>query len=305
MTGLDLLEITGNIDPVYVKEASNNRKKTNHTQAVRWIAAAAACVMVVASVPFIADLLSRKGGPGTEDIDGPDSLVEDIHILEYCGAYYEVTNIPEALTRYGLPAKLSEENVGTHVAYLNFAEPAEYSESIEKTGIEMFTYAQDPCSAVYIVNDSGSYYAAHFCNYILLNDSASVELSNLFQAYHISSASDIRSVSEVDWNRDKEVGPPVTSESAIISFYDACMDLTPYSNNDFQAEMFESIAEEKQIELHQAFANDLRILRVETNSGLYLFLHYYPNYGWLEAPGCLSYYPAGSTFAIWADAHVK
>ncbi len=305
MTGLDLLEITGNIDPVYVKEASNDRKKTNHTQALRWIAAAAACVMVVASVPFISDLLSRKGGPGTEGIDGPDSLVEDIHMLMYCGAYYEVTNIPEALTRYGLPAKLSEENAGTHVAYLNYAEPTEYSESTEKTGIEMFTYAQDPCSAVYIVNDNGSYYAALFCNFILLNDSASVELRDLFQVYHISSASDIRSVTEVDWNRDKETGAPVTSENAIVSFFDACMDLIPYSNDDFQADMFEGIAEEKQVELHQAFANDLRILRVETQDGLYLYIHYYPNYGWLEAPGSMSYYPSDSAFTSWANSHLK
>ena len=50
MTGLDLLEITGNIDPVYVKEASNDRKKTNHTQALRWIAAAAALVILLISI---------------------------------------------------------------------------------------------------------------------------------------------------------------------------------------------------------------------------------------------------------------
>ena len=92
----------------------------------------------------------------------------------------------------------------------------------------------------------------------------------------------IASISEVDWHREKVIGATVTDANEIQAFYDMTMTLDSYGNDDFQELMFGGYTnEEKQMEAHTAFADDSRVLRIETNGGLRFYISLYPSYSWI------------------------
>ena len=104
-----ILNALEHVDEKYIEDAAPAKQKSKKTVWVRWVAVAAClCLAVGIAVPRLTDMFHNKGGDPSQTHDGPDSLVQEISALEFNGAYYEATDIPEALERYGLPTVITE-----------------------------------------------------------------------------------------------------------------------------------------------------------------------------------------------------
>ena len=295
-----ILNALEHVDEKYIEDAAPAKQKSKKTVWVRWVAVAAClCLAVGIAVPRLTDMFHNKGGDPSQTHDGPDSLVQEISALEFNGAYYEATDIPEALERYGLPTVITENMAGKHLSYLEPNGGAGYKESATETDIELFEYAPASCRGVYVIRDGNKYLAALFCNIFSLDDNTSNGMETLYGFYGIESPDDIVSITEVDWNRDKAVGSTVTEKSEIAAFYNLSSSLTSYGNDDFQKIVFDSIPEDQQVKTHTDFANDLRMIRIETNDGLRFYIEVHPSFGWIYGNGTLSYYQIDAQMASW------
>ena len=305
MKANDLLDMIGNTDDSIIEEAKR-RKKTEIPKWTKWAAVAAClCLAVGFAVPRLADMLHNKGGSPSQTYDGPDSLVQEIAALEFNGACYEATDIPEALERYGLPTVITEDMAGKHLSYLEPDGGAGYKESAIETDIELFEYAPASCRGVYVVRDGSKYLAAIFCNVFSLDGNANTEIATLYRFYAIAGADDIVSITEVDRDREKAIGNAITGRSEIAAFYDLSSSLTSYGNDDFQKIVFDPVPEDQQVKAHTDFANDLRMIRIETKDGLRFYIEVFPSYGWIYGNGTLSYYRVDARMADWIAGNLN
>ena len=155
------------------------------------------------------------------------------------------------------------------------------------------------------MRDGDTWFAALFCNLKQFDDNTNYPLTTLYQVYDITQASDIASISEMGWNRDSVIGPPVTDPQTISNFYRLTTALQSYGNADFQQLTFDQIPDEEQPKAHTAFADDMRTLRIETADGLYFFLRFYPSYDWLYGGGTMSYYRMDTEMKEWLTQHLN
>lgn len=133
--------------------------------------------------------------------------------------------------------------------------------------------------------------AALFCSLELFGSSnTNYELAELYRVYAIGSAEGISSIAEVDWAREQIIGTPVTDTEALAAFYALTTALPSVGNDDFQSLTFAGLPDEAAQGAHTAFADDPRTLRIETADGLYFYISFYPNYGWLYSSGTMRYY---------------
>jgi hypothetical protein len=289
-------EVFGDINENYVKEAETI-KKTRKPAWLKW-GAMAACLCLVVSIAI--PVLHHKVGPGSED------PVHDIAALEYNGKFYEAVNIPEVLEKYGLPSKITADMAGEHLEYLKSDGGVGYECTASQTDIELYQYAPSVCDGVYLLRDGETWYAALFCNFYQFDSNTSVELTELYRVYGIESANDIAAITEMDWNRSKEVGTPVVNQQEITEFYDMTVALWSYGNDDFQKQMFDGYPdEESQQKAHIAFADDYRCLRIETADGLRFFIGFYPSFDWIYGGGTMSYFKIDEQMHAWIDRNLN
>jgi hypothetical protein len=289
-------EVFGDINENYVKEAETI-KKTRKPAWLKW-GAMAACLCLVVSIAI--PVLHHKVGPGSED------PVHDIAALEYNGKFYEAVNIPEVLEKYGLPSKITADMAGEHLEYLKSDGGVGYECTASQTDIELYQYAPSVCDGVYLLRDDETWYAALFCNFYQFDSNTSVELTELYRVYGIESANDIAAITEMDWNRSKEVGIPVVNQQEITEFYDMTVALWSYGNDDFQEQMFDGYPdEESQQKAHIAFADDYRCLRIETADGLRFFIGFYPSFDWIYGGGTMSYFKIDEQMHAWIDRNLN
>lgn len=240
------------------------------------------------------------------DAEAEDEALAAAPLFEFNGCLYEAADDPETLTRFGLPAQITADMAGEHIAWLRSAEGSGYEPAVsqEDASAELLAYAPAPSRGVYVLRDGDRYLAAVFCNFNLtrLGDSnASVELSELFRVYGVEGAEDIALVCETDRNRNEAVGTPVTAPGEIAFLYEELTVRDSWGNDDFQTLTFGGTPEEEQPAAHAAFADDMRMLRIETADGLRFYLEYYPSYGWLYGQGTLSWYRAEGRLAAWLN----
>ena len=271
-----VLEAIGQLDEDLILDVEQLRKTRKRSVWPRIGALAACLALIVAAVPTALRIFGSKGGPD------PLDPAMDTMPLEYNGCYYEVVDIPEVLQRYGLPEEITAELAGEHLAYLelDFEQGfAGMEETVKQTDIELYTYAPAPCRGVLIYREGARYMAAIFCNFRQLDSNAHTEFSELYRAYGVESAADIAALAEVEWNRDKTIGPVITDPEEIAAFFECTTSLPSFGNDDFQKRMFENAAdtEEEQQRLHRAFADDLRKLRIETSAGLRFYISVHPS----------------------------
>ncbi|MBQ7160706.1 MAG: hypothetical protein IJR90_03260 [Clostridia bacterium] len=297
MKANNLLDMIGNVDDSIIEEAKK-RKKTTISKWAKWGSIAAClCLAVGIAVPRLINVFQNK--------IGPDSPVQAISSLEFNGAYYEATDIPEALERYGLPTVITENMAGKHLSYLEANGSAGYKESAIETDIELFEYAPASCRGVYIIRDGNKYFAALFCNIISLDGNTNSDIATLNQYYGILSAEDIVSITEVDRNRDKVIGNAITEKSEIAAFFDFSNALTSYGNDDFQKIVFDIIPGDQQEKAHTDFANDLRVIRIETKDGLLFYIEIFPSFGWIYGNGTQSYYQVDVQMSDWITRNLN
>lgn len=290
MSSETLLLAVGEIRDDYIHDAETAKKTMNWT---RWLAAAAClCLMILAALP----LLRGKGQQGT------DAPAQEINAFAFCGAYYEYTDVPAVLEKYGLPGTLTEAQLGQRIGFLE-RDGTTYRPCVEQTDAALYTYAPCPCPGVMILRDGEKLYGVLFCNHLLVSG-ACVEFLEIYRVYGVAGAADLASIRTYDgvFGHEK-AGRPVTDPNALAAFYEASLALTPYGNDGFQAAEFGGEDEQTQTAHHQALADDEVTLRIETASGLVFFIRAYPEHGWLE--GDLSYYRVSDEMAAWLAEYLS
>ena len=258
--------------------------------------AACLCLVIGIAIP----ILHHKGKGG---IDHQDPL-QDTAAFELNGKFYEVVETPEVLEKYGLPSKITEDVAGDHVAYLKSDGDDSYECTPIETDMELYQYNPAASDGVYVLRNGETWCAALFCNFYQFDSNTNCSLTELYRVYGIESADDIKSITEMDNNNENETGTPVVERQEITEFYNMTIALGSYGNDDFQAEVFGNIPEEKLQEAHSAFAENQRNLRVETKDGLRFFIAFYPSYNWIYGGGTMSYFKIDNQMRNWIERNV-
>lgn len=301
MNRKDLYHGFNEVDDDILERSETSSKSKKKPIWLKWGAIVAClCLVVGIAIP----VLNHRGGPGSKD-----PIHDDVAPFFYNGCYYETVDDPEILAIYGLPKKITPDMAGDHVAYIdvNYDEGfASLKATPIQTDMELYMYAPAPSDAVYVYREGETYMAAIFCNFEMFDSSnTSHELTELYRVYNIEAAEDIASISEVDWHRDKVIGATVTDQKEISDFYDMTAALWSYGNDDFQKLMFSGYQdEETQQKAHIAFADDSRVLRIETASGLRLYISLYPGFNWMSSSGTMSYYQINEQMHAWIDRNL-
>lgn len=289
MTNENILDAIGGINENAVQDAKAY-KRPKSKRWFRWCAAAAClCLAVGIAIPG----LRHKGG-----IDHQDPL-QTIAAFAFNGKFYEAVEAPEILEKYGLPTEITEDMAGDHVSYLRSDGGDGYECTPMETDIELYQYSPAASDGVYVLRNGETWCAALFCNFYQFDSNTNCSLTELYRVYGIESADDIKSITEMDNNNENETGTPVVERQEITEFYNMTIALGSYGNDDFQAEVFGNIPEEKQQEAHSAFADDRRGLCIETEEGLRFFIAFYPSYGWIEGGGTMSYFKVDTRMHDW------
>lgn len=294
MTNENILDAIGGINEKAVQDAKAY-KRPKSKRWFRWGAMAAClCLVVGIAIP----ILHHKGG-----IDHQDPL-QDTAAFELNGKFYEVVETPEVLEKYGLPSKITEDVAGDHVAYLKSDGDDSYECTPIETDMELYQYNPAAFDGVYVLRNGETWCAALFCNFYQFDSNTNCSLTELYRVYGIESADDIKSITEMDNNNENETGTPVVERQEITEFYNMTIALGSYGNDDFQAEVFGNIPEEKLQEAHSAFAENQRNLRVETKDGLRFFIAFYPSYNWIYGGGTMSYFKIDNQMRNWIERNV-
>lgn len=293
MTNENILDAIGGINENAVQDAKAY-KRPKSKRWFRWGAMAAClCLVIGIAIP----ILHHKGKGG---IDHQDPL-QDTAAFELNGKFYEVVETPEVLEKYGLPSKITEDVAGDHVAYLKSDGDDSYECTPIETDMELYQYNPAASDGVYVLRNGETWCAALFCNFYQFDSNTNCSLPELYRVYGIESADDIKSITEMDNNNENETGTPVVERQEITEFYNMTIALGSYGNDDFQAEVFGNIPEEKLQEAHSAFAENQRNLRVETKDGLRFFIAFYPSYNWIYGGGTMSYFKIDNQMRNWIE----
>ncbi len=294
MTNENILDAIGGINENAVQDAKAY-KRPKSKRWFRWGAMAAClCLVVGIAIP----ILHHKGG-----IDHQDPL-QDTAAFELNGKFYEVVETPEVLEKYGLPSKITEDVAGDHVAYLKSDGDDSYECTPIETDMELYQYNPAAFDGVYVLRNGETWCAALFCNFYQFDSNTNCSLTELYRVYGIESADDIKSITEMDNNNENETGTPVVERQEITEFYNMTIALGSYGNDDFQAEVFGNIPEEKQQEAHSAFAENQRNLRIEAKDGLRFFIAFYPSYNWIYGGGTMSYFKIDNQMRNWIERNL-
>lgn len=256
--------------------------------------AACLCLMVIVAIPVLNSMYVQ---------DSKDPILE-IATLEYDGRFYEAVDIPKVLEKYGLPSKITADMAGDHLAYLKSNGGVCYEYTPFETNIELYQYAPAVCDGVYVLRDDNNWYAALFYNFCQYDSNTKHEFTELYHVYDVRSADDISSITEMDWNNDREVGAAVIDHQEIKEFYDMTISLQSYGNDDFQKIMFDGIPEEEQPKAHNAFADDYRSIRIKTINGLSFYIGFHPSFDWIWGTGTMSYYQIDEQMHAWIDRNL-
>ena len=139
------------LDNKYVDEAVNYKKKAKHPIWMKW-GALAACLCLIISGIWVAHQPDEK--------ETPSQAMAQTVILN--DEYYYICGKGEAsiLQECGLPTVISSDLAGNHIAYLKFDGNHSYTISDKQTDVELFSYAPEQNSNIYIVQLGQEYYAA-------------------------------------------------------------------------------------------------------------------------------------------------
>ena len=254
---------------------------------VKWvIPAACLCFVLGIGVP----VLFRKGGPGQEDPLRP------LNVIEFGGAYYEELDMEDTdiLDKYNLPHKISEEMVGACLgnglnadgssAKSAFYQYLPYSdEGVVREQLNEFRCQR----AVYVLEDSGEYSFAVFCNFVSFDSNTHTEASELFAVYGIDEAKDITSITLGD---EKIIDP-----ERIVSLYSGMTNSISMGNEDFQRSVFGDMEEQERQEYSEKLADSMVAVRIITAEGVAINnISYYPEINCIY--WALSYYTPASVW---------
>ena len=266
----ELFEIIGEVDEHKVCEAGqvmSVKKKTN-TVWFKWATIAAClCLILVASIPFIANIYQ------------PKDPVEPHDIVEFNGAYYEILDKDNAkiLKEYNLPKEITSNMVGDFVG----ASLDDKGNETKRFMHEYVPYLDAEQKAVYVLKEGEKYSFALFCNYIYKDDSEYTEASDMFALYGVDNAEDIASIT-MDGKTIKDAGK-------IKEFFDSLYNAYGMGNDEYQENIFQRMDEDKQQALAIELADSEIEIKIVTKAGVVInHISHFPTINYVS--WALNYY---------------
>lgn len=289
-----ILSVFGQVNEEYIEQAASTIGKSQKNQKRTWVkwVAMAACLALVFTIIVPLSQITQDKLP-----------TDDIQMIEYNNSYYEVCDDKSVLKKLGIKTTIDEKDAGSIITYLTKKTPggkSEYIATEEKTNIILYSYADVPCEAVYVICDNGEYNAVIFCNFVL-SDTETVSLNRLYKLYNIKNSSDISFISVVDdWYSKKVVGPTLTDVNAISEFYNTSLTLQDYSNDDYHEMNYGHIAtEEELLQAYEKTSDSKMTIMLETSDGLRFGLEYDAEGGWIHSSNTLRHYQATDEITKW------
>lgn len=253
----EFAEVLGDISEKHIVDARADRKAQKPVW-LKWGAIAAClCLVIGIAIP----VLNLKGGPGQDDPLRP------LNVIEYNGAYYEsvdMTDIP-TLNAYNLPHEITADMIG-----------APLGAGLAQNGVQKAFYQYEPYAdivtvttelkqeraqrAVYIVEDSGAYSFALFCNFISFDSNTHTEASEMFAVYGVDEAEDI---AKITIGADK-----ITDANKIKALFDNLYHSHSMGNDDYQNAIFKGMSEEEQQALSDELADSAIEISIVTTEGV-------------------------------------
>ena len=289
-------EAIGNLPEDLVSGAVTYKRTSKKKSFIKWGSIAACFVLAFA---FIFPLIQIT----------QDKLpTEDMQLIEFNNAYYEVCDDKNILEKYGVKRKITETDAGEFITYLTKKNPggkSEYIATNEKTNILLYSYSVIPCEAVYVICDNEKYNAVLFCNYVL-SDVENAPLEQIYKLYNIKSGANISSITMVDNNSNKKVvGTKLIDVNAISDFYMLTLNLQDYNFSDYHEMNYGHIkTEEELIQAYEKTSDNKITLRIETVNGLRFYFEYDALGGWLYCNGTQRYYQVTNEIAEWFENHI-
>lgn len=236
-------------------------------------------------------------------------------MVEYGGAYYELVDDRAVLEKHGVTAEHPAQAAGEHLAYLKREYPdtvSNYIVSDEETDTQLLEYSPAPYRAVLILREGEEYHFVLFCNYLAPTEESKPAIEGL-SVYGVYEAADIASITPVSGdNRWKSRGDAIKDRVQIERFFAQITAARPYSFDEYHDMAYaphlpaaeDAGGGDVGSELYTSHADDLRYLMIETNDGLRFIISYYPTYGWINIPACMSYYEISADIYAWLNDNI-
>lgn len=230
-----------------------------------------------------------------------DTVLPVIHMLVYNDAYYEIISDHSQLEKAGISIRdVAQEE---HIAWLEKTADG-FEVTDDNTQIELLAYRNTEQKAVMIINEKGSLSAAVFSNFITKDTDTAYEFSELFSIYGIHDSSDISAVYKTDWSRASK-GKTVTDQKQISILYTLLTNAQAYGNDSFQQMQFGRTEEEKQTQAHAEFSDELHEICMMTKDGLKMYIGFYPESGWMNGYGSMSWYTMTDEMLNWYNENIR
>jgi hypothetical protein len=222
--------------------------------------------------------------------DTAEEPLPDPAVILYNGAYYQIK--PDS--------SISSDATGKLISYLSTDKSNTYIETAEETSKALF---ENPDSETVLIFKNGSTYTeAVFTNFAVLS-SECMDISKALSVFDITSAEDIKSISQVKSNTSSEItGNVITDAETIAVFYNEILKLEKFSEDKYhETELANAIKEEE----YDKRIRNRRILLIKTASGAEFHIECYPHFKWVYSQTTQTYYKMNDIFADWAKTNLK
>ena len=147
----DLYRSINEVDDDILERSETVHKARKSSKWTKW-GALAACICLIISGIWVAQQPNVNKTPS-------QAMAQTVILNE---EYYYICGKGEAsiLQECGLPTEISSDLAGNHIAYLRYDGNHSYTVSDNQTDVELFSYAPEQNSNIYIVKLGQEYYAA-------------------------------------------------------------------------------------------------------------------------------------------------
>lgn len=279
-----ILYAMGDINEKLIFDAMNDRKPVKKAWIRRLSVAACLALVLAVGVPYVADVVTHKGGHiGLDHTD-----LDVMTVIAFGGAYYEVIDMTDTklLDRFHLPHEITPDMIGVSLGAGEDSNGDRIGAFYRYTPYDRIVTVRPngdtrPATAVYVYEDDGEYAFALFCNYLSFDGNTHQEASEMFAVYGIDEAEDIASI-EID-------GKTVTDRETIRTIYETVNSALAMGGDDFDKTIFKGKNEQEQTALSWEIADATVGMRIETVEGLVTGeLRYHTSIGYVS--WALNYY---------------
>ncbi len=247
----------------------------------KWIIILLSLIIVSAGAIIAYNLLSDEAD---------EEPLPDPTVILYNNAYYQIKS----------DSSPTPDAVGKFITHLSVDKSNTFIPTNEKTSKALL---KNPNSqTVLIFQNKNTYSEAVFTNYAV-SSAESMDFSETFSAFSVSSPEDIKSISQVKSDISSEVSGNVITDAEVIAvFYNEILKLEKFSEDKYhETELANATTEEE----YDKRIRNRRNLLIKTASGQEFHIECYPHFKWVYSPTTQTYYKMNDVFAEWSKTNLK